>query len=116
MISLLFASFVMATPPMPVADPDSLPTATPVYAGVAISDADADDVRPASGDTPVSTVQKKSSTPLLSINTDILDMNWASAMDFSDPALRVPVMTLPFMDGYNIDNIEVKLRLLNVTF
>lgn len=113
----MVASFIAMAPTAPAPHPDNLPTATPVYAGVAISDADTDaDDKAAAPDKDVPAPRQKSSTPLLSVNTDILDMNWASAMDFTDPALRVPVITVPFMDGYGIDNIEVKLRLLNVNF
>lgn len=55
--------------------------------------------------------------PFISINTDsALDMNWAAALEFSDPALRPTPVTLPFLTDYPFDNLEIKLRVLNLKF
>jgi len=108
---------------VPVTSPDDLPVADSVYAGVSIADSDKNNgngkeppvpLRDNDADAPDAV--SKISMPLVSINTDTLDMNWLSVMDFSDPVLRPTVITLPFMENYSIDNIEVKLRLLNVKF
>lgn len=57
------------------------------------------------------------SMPLVSVNTDsILDLNWATALDFSDPVLRPTPITVPFLTDYPIDNLEIKLRVLNLKF
>lgn len=56
-------------------------------------------------------------TPLISINTDILDASWSSAMDLADPEILRPTgIVLPFLESYPIDNFEVKLNLLNLRF
>jgi len=55
--------------------------------------------------------------PFISINTDTpLDLNWTAALEFSDPALRPTPVTLPFLTDYPIDNLEIKLRVLNLKF
>ncbi len=55
--------------------------------------------------------------PFISINTDsALDLNWAAALEFSDPALRPTPVTLPFLTDYPFDNLEIKLRVLNLKF
>lgn len=55
--------------------------------------------------------------PFISINTDsALDLNWAAALEFTDPALRPTPVTLPFLTDYPIDNLEIKLRFLNLKF
>lgn len=55
--------------------------------------------------------------PFISINTDMRgDMNWAAALEFTDPALRPVPVTLPFLEGYPMDNLEIKLRVFNVKF
>lgn len=92
---------------------DDVPPASPVYAGIAVGDAEKSaDVAPPE-DVPESAPHH---TPLVSINTDILDMSWTGAMDLSDPMLRPSGIILPFLDAYPIDNLEVKLRLLNLRF
>lgn len=106
---LLILSVLAASP---VVTPDDVPDAAPVYAGVALGQTDTPVVAenaPAPDDT-------APQTPLISVNTDILDMNWTGAMDLSDPVLRPTGIVLPFLDSYMIDNLEVKLRLLNVRF
>ncbi len=95
----------------PAASIEDVPAA-PVYAGVAISEDD-----PATEKQDVDVKKSTpSSTPLVSINTDILDMNWTGAMDLSEPMLRPAGIILPFLESYPIDNLEVKLRLLNLKF
>jgi len=55
--------------------------------------------------------------PAISINTDSpLDMNWAGALELSDPALRPAAVELPFLPDYPIENLEIKLHLLNIKF
>ncbi len=102
----------------PVAAPDEVPAAAPVYAGVALGQTDApsdtESKSPANDTAPAQDASPQ--TPLISVNTDILDMNWTGAMDLSDPVLRPTGIVLPFLDNYMIDNLEVKLRLLNVRF
>jgi len=106
---LLILSFLSATP---VVAPDDVPAAALVYAGVALSQSDA----PADAEKTSAAADNAPQTPLISVNTDILDMNWTGAMDLSDPMLRPAGIVLPFLDSYMIDNLEVKLRLLNVRF
>lgn len=96
----------------PAASIEDVPAAAPVYAGVAISE---DDPSTEKQDVDVKK-SAPSSTPLVSINTDILDMNWTGAMDLSEPMLRPAGIILPFLESYPIDNLEVKLRLLNLKF
>jgi len=110
MLSGLLILSVLAAPP--VVTPDDVPDAAPVYAGVALSQSDA----PSDAENPSADNDPAPQTPLISVNTDILDMNWTSAMDLSDPVLRPAGIVLPFLDSYMIDNLEVKLRLLNVRF
>ena len=119
--SVLFFAIMAAMPTAPVPAMasegtfESVPVATPTYAGVAISDdshpelpTDEDEVAPA---------RPESSMPLVSINTDsVLDMNWAGAMELVDPMSRPVPITVPFFENHPIDNIEVKLRLLNLPF
>lgn len=53
----------------------------------------------------------------ISINTDgALDMNWTAVLEFTDPALRPVPIVLPFLSDYPIDNLEIKLRVLNLKF
>lgn len=55
--------------------------------------------------------------PFISINTDApLGLNWTAALEFTDPALRPTPITLPFLSDYPIDNLEIKLRVLNLKF
>lgn len=55
--------------------------------------------------------------PAISVNTDNpLDMNWTGALELTDPALRPAAVELPFLPDYPIDNLEIKLHLLNVKF
>lgn len=55
--------------------------------------------------------------PLISINTDSpLDMNWSAALELADPAMRPEGIVLPFLQDYPIENLEIKLRVLNVKF
>lgn len=97
----------------PLAAPADVPAASPVYAGVALADAAASpDLTPVADAVDPTPTQ----TPLVSINTDILDMSWTGAMELSDPTLRPGGIVLPFLESYPIDNLEVKLRLLNVKF
>ena len=119
--SVLFFAIMasMPTVPVPAAARDgtfeSVPVATPTYAGVAISDDDHPELS-SDDDAPI-VVQPASSMPLVSINTDsVLDMNWSGAMELVDPVMRPVPVTLPFFEDYPIDNIEVKLRLLNLSF
>lgn len=106
--AVLFLSLFAA----PIVTPDDVPTATPVYAGVAISDADIETEIKEITDQPMN----EPTTPLVSINTDILDMSWTGAMDLGDPMLRPSGIILPFLENHPIDNLEVKFRLLNVKF
>ncbi|MDE6250461.1 MAG: hypothetical protein K2M34_02400 [Alphaproteobacteria bacterium] len=55
--------------------------------------------------------------PFISINTDMRrDLNWAAALEFSDPALRPMPVVLPLLENYPFDNLEIKLRVLNLKF
>lgn len=55
--------------------------------------------------------------PFISINTDMRrDLNWAAALEFSDPALRPMPVVIPFLEDYPFDNLEIKLRVLNLKF
>lgn len=55
--------------------------------------------------------------PFISINTDMRhDLNWAAALEFSDPALRPMPVVLPLLEDYPFDNLEIKLRVLNLKF
>lgn len=55
--------------------------------------------------------------PFISINTDMRhDLNWAAALEFSDPALRPMPIVLPLLEDYPFDNLEIKLRVLNLKF
>jgi len=55
--------------------------------------------------------------PFISINTATpLDLNWTAALEFGDPALRPTPVTLPFLPDYPFDNLEIKLRVLNLKF
>lgn len=95
----------------PIASPDDVPTAAPVYAGMAVVDAA---TQPDETD---KSTPRHAKTPLVSISTDILDMSWTGAMDLADPAILRPTgIVLPFLESYPIDNFEVKLHLLNVRF
>lgn len=103
--------------------PDTVPVASPVYAGVAISDDDAtSDLNIDGGPAPAAPdaapdIAPADTMPLISVNTDsVLDLNWSGAMELSDPVLRPAPITIPFFDRYPIENIEVKLRLFNVLF
>lgn len=96
----------------PIASPDDVPTAAPVYAGMAVVDAATQSDKQDKAKTPA-----PAKTPLVSISTDILDMSWTGAMDLADPAILRPAgIVLPFLESYPIDNFEVKLHLLNVRF
>ena len=104
----LFSLFAATT----VAVPDDVPVATSVYAGIAVSDTDVDtEIKEKTHSEPPPVT-----TPLVSINTDILDMSWTGAMDLADPMLRPSGIILPFLEEYPINNLEVKFRLLNVKF
>lgn len=114
MLAGLLIFSVLSVAPAVVAD--DVPTATPVYAGVAVADADSvvliGDAAPESAP-----VQKTAKSPLVSINTDILDMSWTGAMDLADAEILRPTgIVLPFLESYPIDNFEVKLHLLNLRF
>lgn len=56
----------------------------------------------------------------ISINTDNpLDMNWIASMDLmtdTDTIVRPTAVVLPFLENYPIENLEIKLKLLNVRF
>ncbi len=57
----------------------------------------------------------------ISINTDSpLDMNWAASVDSVADTEMSPLMpysvVLPFLEKYPIENLEIKLKLLNVKF
>lgn len=55
--------------------------------------------------------------PFITINTDApMGMNWTAALEFADPALRPTPIVLPFLADYPIDNLEIKLRVLNIKF
>ena len=55
--------------------------------------------------------------PAITINTDNpLDMNWMGALELSDAAQRPAPVELPFLPDFPIDNLEIKLHLLNVKF
>jgi len=110
MLSGLLILYALST--APVVAPDDVPDAAPVYAGVALSQSEA----PADAENPSADNDPAPQTPLVSVNTDILDMNWTGAMNLADPVLRPAAITVPLLDGYMIDNLEVKLRLLNVRF
>ncbi len=111
--ALLFA-FVAATPIAEKTTLDTVPVAAEAYAGVALSDNTAPEIPAITCDV---TPPASSGMPLVSINAgDVLDMNWTGAMELSDPSLRPDPIVVPFLEGYPIENIEVKLRLLNLTF
>lgn len=60
---------------------------------------------------------KPDDMPFLTINTDAaLDLNWSAALEFTDPTLRPTPVILPFLTDYPIDNLEIKLRVLNLKF
>ncbi len=118
--SILLFSILAAAPAVPVPSVsddvsiEEVPVVTPTYAGVAISDEEHEPLPATKNDV---ALPQSSSTPLISINTDsVLDMNWTGAMELSDPVLRPMPVVLPFLESYPIDNIEVKLRLLNLSF
>lgn len=100
---------------------DDIPVATPVYAGLAISDAVP---APVDADAPTAPAASAASdasgatySALISINTDSpLDLNWAGALELVSPDLRPAGVVLPFLEDYPIDNLEIKLRLLNRRF
>lgn len=114
LINLLIFS-VLSVVPAAAPSADDVPAATPVYAGVAVADGDTD-----ASDASNDKAPSKSSAlklPFVSINTDVLDMSWTSAMDQADPAILRPTgIVLPFLESYPLDNFEVKLHLLNVQF
>lgn len=80
--------------------------------------AHADDVYVSQSDTVVEpSVPTPEPYPFISINTDrALDMNWTAALEFTDPELRPVPIVLPFLSDYPIDNLEIKLRVLNLKF
>ena len=105
--------FVFSLLAAPVIAPEDVPPASPIYAGIAIGDTvELPDVDKSDAPHPAVPPQ----TPLVSINTDVLDMSWTGAMELSDPMLRPSGIVLPFLESYPIDNLEVKFRLLNVKF
>lgn len=98
---------------------DDVPTANPTYAGVAISDADAPTAPPppTAIDAPTAPISDApTSVPLVSINTNGLDLSWTGAMDLADPMMRPSGIILPFLESYPIDTVEIKMRLLNLKF
>lgn len=60
--------------------------------------------------------------PLVSINTENpLDMNWIASMELGtgaddDTVMRPYSVVVPFFGQLPIENLEIKLRLLNVKF
>lgn len=56
----------------------------------------------------------------ISVNTiSPLDMNWTASMDLNATTADVPTsydVILPFFEDYPIENLEVKLQLLNIRF
>lgn len=55
--------------------------------------------------------------PFISINTDMRhDLNWTAALEFTDPSLRPVPVVLPLLEDYPFDNLEIKLRVLNLKF
>lgn len=101
---------------MPPATSNDVPVAAPVYAGMAVGEADAK-TKKAAEDKEKRKNTQPSKTPLVSVSTDVLDMSWTGAMDLAEPSLLRPTgIVLPFLDAYPIDNLEVKFRLLNLHF
>lgn len=67
------------------------------------------------------TVPEEPSTDssLVSISlSDPKDMNWSGALEINPPqdTLDTEKIILPFMESYPIENLEVKLRLLDAKF
>lgn len=119
--SVLFFAILAAMPAVPVPSVanegtfEAVPLATPTYAGVAISD-EKQTAKPAPKKNKEEP-ESDSSRSLITINTDsVLDMNWSGAMELVDPMDRPLPVILPFFESYPIENIEVKLRLLNLPF
>lgn len=111
--NLLIFSVLSAAPVAPTVSPDDVPAAAPVYAGVTVATHD-NNVSSSSSDMPA---PKPTKSPLVSINTDVLDMSWTGAMDLADPEILRPTgIVLPFLESHPIDNFEVKLHLLNLRF
>lgn len=112
--TVLLFTFAAAAPIAENPTLDTVPIASETYAGVALSDMMAPELPAITCDV---TPPASSGMPLVSINTgDVLDMNWTGTMELSDPTLRPAPIVVPFLENYPIDNIEVKLRLLNVAF
>jgi len=70
---------------------------------------------------PPAPTEKDSIMSRISINTDSpLDMNWAASVDSMADTEMSPLMpynvVLPFLEKYPIENLEIKLKLLNVKF
>ncbi|MCL2338628.1 MAG: hypothetical protein FWC51_01585 [Proteobacteria bacterium] len=64
----------------------------------------------------ISTDTAADDTGMLSISLrDPKDLNWGGALDVHGSPTP-PVLVLPFLQSYPIDNIEVKLQLLNRKF
>lgn len=55
--------------------------------------------------------------PLITINTDsLLDMNWRASMDFTDVTDKAGKMHIPILQHYKINDLEIKVRVLDVYF
>lgn len=102
-------------PVAPATSPADVPAAAPIYAGVAV--ADTDNAASDASDENTPSAHHAARSPLVSVNTDVLDMSWTSAMDLASPDILRPTgIVLPFLESHPIDNFEVKLHLLNLRF
>lgn len=55
--------------------------------------------------------------PQISVSTsNPLDLNWTGALELAAPDARPAGVVLPFLKEYPIENLEIKLRLLNWRF
>ncbi len=67
----------------------------------------------------VTTEKPSNDSSLISISlSDPKDMNWKGALEINPPQdnLTKDKIILPFIESYPIENLEIKLRLLDATF
>lgn len=101
-----FAAIVLDDSIVPVSEPVEISHS----AGTDVPATDTPPIPPKSGGV-------KLGLPAIKINTDNpLDMNWMGALELSDMAQRPAAVELPFLPDYPIENLEIKLHLLNLRF
>lgn len=67
----------------------------------------------------IATEEPSTDSSLISISlSDPKDMNWKGALEINPPQdnLTKDKLILPFMESYPIENLEIKLRLLDARF